>query len=128
MKIHDGMLYSLHVSLRYRPFGPNSDIIDIFTGNSENEALDNLKKYKAICQEKYGHYISPFKHVENENNENSPIDIVEKPEMISKRGAHFVGTTWVAHTGTKDKRRINVSELNEYFAKGYVKAGPRTKV
>lgn len=148
--IKDGLHFTMHVSLRYRPYGPNVDIFDIFTGNSEADALNNLKKYIAMCEEKFGHYVSPFvknvKPLTNEVSEDEDEELIPETEANAShspktsngtqtgqnsgmgRGAHFIGTTWVAHMGTKDKRRIQSSDLEEYLARGYVKAGPRTKI
>ena len=150
--VKDGLYFSMHVSLRYRPYGPNVDIFDIFTGDSEEDALNNLKKYIAMCKEKFGHYVSPFrkseKVIRNETegeeafadqeaaSDNNGESLTESPRESHNtslqprqgKGAHFIGTTWVAHMETKDKRRIHKSDLEEYLAKGYVKAGPRTKI
>jgi DUF438 domain-containing protein len=54
---------------------------------------------------------------------------VETGEVKTKsnRGQHFIGTTWVVNSDLKDKKRIPVSELDAYLAKGYVKGGPRSK-
>ncbi len=150
--VKDGLYFSMHVSLRYRPYGPNVDVFDIFTGDSEEDAFNNLKKYIAMCKEKYGYYVSPFpknvtravkpegveKYGFEDNAEGEAVEGDESPsESLAGnssvqhhrvKGAHFIGTTWVAHMETKDKRRIHKSDLEEYLAKGYVKAGPRTKI
>ena len=149
--VKDGLHFSMHVTLRYRPYGPNVDIFDIFIGDSEEDAFNNLKKYISMCQEKFGHYVSPFPSnvtravkpvlgVEMEDNTEGDSEgdsegfreaqgsSVGHRQSLGGKGAHFIGTTWVAHMVTKDKRRIQKSDLEEYLAKGYVKAGPRTKI
>ena len=145
--VKDGLHFSMHVTLRYRPYGPNVDIFDIFIGDSEEDAFNNLKKYISMCQEKFGHYVSPFpsnvtravkpalgvemegiSEGDSEGDSETQGSSVGHRQSLGGKGAHFIGTTWVAHMVTKDKRRIQKSDLEEYLAKGYVKAGPRTKI
>jgi hypothetical protein len=111
------------VTLRYRPYG-NTDTFDVFTGNSEADAINNLNVYIEKCKEKHGHYISPLQFCET----NNEIQDTNSVAVESARGKHFIGKVWVANTTTKDKRRVPEAELSDYYAKGYVKAGPRTKL
>ena len=59
----------------------------------------------------------------------------EKPAVInpspinkpSGRGAHFTGKVWLLNHATREKIRVEASEVDRYLASGFVKGGPRSQ-
>jgi hypothetical protein len=45
----------------------------------------------------------------------------------SGRGSHFVGKTWLIHSFTRQKIRVDHSEVEKYMSEGWEKGGPRSK-
>lgn len=43
------------------------------------------------------------------------------------RGSHFVGKTWLIHSFTRQKIRVDQSEVEKYMSEGWEKGGPRSK-
>lgn len=43
------------------------------------------------------------------------------------RGTQFIGKVWMLNRQTGERARIDVAEISQYEARGYVKGGPRSK-
>lgn len=54
-------------------------------------------------------------------------DVSHDEPVTSGRGAHFVGKVWMIHSFTRNKIRVDASEVEKYEAEGYIKGGPRSK-
>lgn len=97
----------------------------IFRGNSVDEVTQKANVFwevehpKAVAKLTAGAVLETV----GDGGEPSPSPVVK-----TGRGQHLVGKTWVVNQELKDKRLITREELPAYLAKGYVKAGARTKI
>lgn len=95
-----------------------------FTGATEADAT--LRARTLYEREKsrmsamnYGDY---GKVVDN----NEPVKPSGWPMPSVGKGAVFAGKVWMKNFVTNERARVDPSQLAEYEAKGYVKAGPRS--
>lgn len=51
----------------------------------------------------------------------------EANEVKSGRGSHFVGKTWLIHSFTRQKIRVDQNEVEKYMSEGWERGGPRSK-
>lgn len=92
-----------------------------FFGKTEEEALAKA---------------NDFWQRETERQKALMADAIAKPKPVEAatdevksegRGAHFVGKVWMIHNHTRQKIRIDSSEVSLYEGRGYVRGGPRSK-
>lgn len=86
-------------------------------GATEAEAVE---KITALYEKELGKNVAA--HVQIVGRGARPI-----PEGNSGRGSHFVGKTWLIHSFTRAKIRVDQSEVEKYLTEGWLKGGPRSK-
>jgi hypothetical protein len=125
------------VTAIYYPIEGNVNVSDLFSSDSIEGALDNIRSYIAHLEANGMAYLKPRvktkEYLEYEMRQNPnyvekevPVEIHDPVEKPTK-GEHMVGKVWMLHHGLKQRARVEPDKVEEYRAKGYVIGGPKTK-
>ena len=92
-----------------------------FSGPDEQTVLDRAHRFYEAHVVK--HVESPSRPVEPES------DSIEFDTTGSGpgRGQHSAGKTWLLNRTTGERARVSNREVPGYLARGFIKAGPRSK-
>ena len=108
-----------------------NDLYMSFFGATAKEAEERARNWYATETAKYKRIdkSEPEAKADEKFMEGSQWGNSDWSKPADGRGQHFAGKIWmVKHMadGTKDKKRVDPSELSKYIELGYIKGGPRS--
>jgi hypothetical protein len=114
MKMEERITIKNQVCLTYQA---NSSVLPYhFIGSTEEDARAQLQEWLNRPRGK-----APEAVLEEDGEQSKEI-------RVGGRGASLVGKVWMGNKETKEKIRVDPSEVGKYLNMGFIKAGPRTQL